>query len=133
MASRSFAFNLGEPGGCSSWGAYRLDWRWRAVDLCAFAVELEEVVLLLLGHLQPDEQPGEDDERDDDQRGQRDPEGDGYGLERLHGSVLRAVRGRWVVIWRWVPAAPVRRGRPWPRSGRGDRVPGRREPRCRRG
>src|SRR4051812_11938824 len=89
MASRSSAFNLGEPGGCSSWSAYRLDWRCRAVDLGAFAVELEEVVLLLLGDLQPDEQPGEDDERDDDQRGQGDPEGDGYGLERLHGSDLR--------------------------------------------
>ena len=34
----------------------------------AFAVELEDLLLVLLGQLQPDEQPGEDDERDDDER-----------------------------------------------------------------
>src|SRR6185369_12617179 len=86
-------------------GRTRLGCRHRAVrrgdlglaDLGAFAIELEEVVLLLLGDLEPDEESGEDDERDDNQRGEGDAERDGDGLERLHGSILRAV-GWWSAV-----------------------------------
>src|SRR5690349_699993 len=53
------------------------------------AVELEQLLVVLFGQLQPDEQPSEHRERDDDQRRKRDAEGDGHGLESLHYSYLR--------------------------------------------
>src|SRR5439155_13293595 len=49
-----------------------------------FGLELEGVLVGLFGDLQPDEQAGEDDERNDDQGTQRDAERDGDGLEGLH-------------------------------------------------
>src|SRR5262245_38591272 len=38
------------------------------------ALELEQLLLVLLGELQPDEQPGKDDKWDDDERRKRDAE-----------------------------------------------------------
>jgi hypothetical protein len=52
----------------------------------AFLVEFEELLVVLFGDLEPDEEPCEDRERDDDERGQGDPQRDRDGLECLHGS-----------------------------------------------
>src|SRR5690349_3614232 len=48
------------------------------------AIELEQLLVVLFGELQPDEQARQDGERDDDQRRERDAESDGDGLECLH-------------------------------------------------
>src|SRR5712671_6346468 len=81
----------------------------------AFAIELEDVLVVLLGHLEPDEETREHDKRNDDHRGERDPEGDGDGLESLHeeppatawaGDVewrIRMVRPTVFRRWAWRP------------------------------
>ena len=53
------------------------------------AVELEELLVVLFGQLQPDKQAGQHGQRDDDQRRKRDTESDGDGLEGFLGRYLR--------------------------------------------
>src|SRR5436190_14668636 len=53
-------------------------------------VELECLLVVLFGELEPHEQAGEHDQRDDEQRAERDAQGDGDGLECLHGWFLLA-------------------------------------------
>src|SRR5262245_27670474 len=98
---------------------------WR---LRAFPVELEDLLLVLLGQLQPDEQPGKDDERDHDQSSERDAERDRHGLESLHPRT--SCYGGWVLLagdvsrpaLAWVPGragGAMDRGRPDRRCRRG--------------
>src|SRR6476620_9322092 len=73
-----------------------------------FLVELEQLLVVLLGDLQPDEQPGQDRERDDDERGQGDPQCDGNGLERLHDYLLVSFLRGWTSVRVWArPRPPV--------------------------
>src|SRR3954469_20759745 len=60
----------------------------------AFLVELEQLLVILFGDLQPDEESGEDRERDDDQRGEGDPQRDRDGLQSLHGCTSLRFGGR---------------------------------------
>src|SRR3954452_10589442 len=59
----------------------------------AFLVELEQLLVVLFGDLQPDEESGEDRERDDDQRGEGDPQRDRDGLQSLQGSTSLGLGG----------------------------------------
>src|SRR6266566_3786136 len=54
----------------------------------AFLVELERLVVRLLGQLEPDEEARQDEERDDDQRAEGDAKRNGDCLESLHEVVL---------------------------------------------
>src|SRR3954453_171039 len=76
----------------------------------AFLVEPEELLVILFGDLQPDEESGKDRERDDDQCGEGDPQRDRDGLQSLHGSTslrLMAADGWTVrsVAWWWTPSS----------------------------
>src|SRR5262245_28793461 len=92
----------------------------------AFAIELEDLLLVLLGQLQPDEQPGEHDQRDDDERGEGDAQRDRDRLQCLHRDLLLRVgmpnRRLSRPAWDWEPG---RGGGGWDR--------GRPSRRCRRG
>ena len=52
----------------------------RAAGSDAFLIELQDVLVIALGDLEPDEQPGQHEERDHDQRSEGDPKGDDDGL-----------------------------------------------------
>jgi len=71
-------------------------------------LELECLLVRLLGELQPDEQPGEHDERDDDERCEQHAERDRDGFQDLHGQPPSArVLGQDFGV---AAASPVRSG-----------------------
>src|SRR4029079_17564632 len=85
----------------------------------AFAIELEDLLLVLLGQLQPDEQPGEHDERDDDERREGDAQRDRDCLECLHPCPPATCGWAGPAISRpaWRSPRSSRRGRGWGGSG----------------
>src|SRR5579862_1241734 len=62
----------------------------------AFLVQDKRLLVGFLGQLQPDEQPGQDDQRDHDQGAEGDAERHRDSLESLHGRYLRTgMLGPW--------------------------------------
>src|SRR6185436_18730979 len=61
-------------------------------------VELEGLLVVLFGQLEPDEEAGEDDKRDDEDGAEGDAQRDGDGLESFHGGCLQFDQpcGGWV-------------------------------------
>src|SRR5688500_18327698 len=74
-----------------------------------FLVELQSLFLGLLGQLEPQEEPGQHDERNDDERGEGDAECNGDRLEGFHAippGQAPVAAGAPGMVWGWRRARP---------------------------